>query len=92
MSRVTHIIADNLKITDEPGSDMVQCDLDKSACVRDIVRFIEREDLTIVEAQWMFFVFGLTIGNDGRLREIAQAECTARRLLEALKMKTTQEE
>ena len=91
MSRVTKIIAENLKIANEPGSDMLQCDLDKSACVRDIVQYIEREDLSTVDAQWMFFAFGLTIGNNGRLRVIAWEEYTARRLYEALTTTTPQE-
>lgn len=82
--RVTQIVAANLKISDEPGSDWLRCDLDKSACVRDIVRYIDCEDLTTIDAQWMFFVFGATIANDDRLREIAQAEHTARKLFAAL--------
>ena len=77
--RVTKIIAENLKISEKSGSDWLRCDLDKSACVRDIVRYIDCEDLDTIRAQWMFFVFGATIANDDRLREIAQAEHTARR-------------
>lgn len=82
--RVRQIVAKNLKIADEPGSDVLRCDLDKSMCVRDIVRYIDCKDLGTVEAQWMFFVFGMTIANDDRLCEIARAEHTARKLLEAL--------
>lgn len=79
--RVTQIIAKNIKISDESGSDVLRCELDKSACVRDIVRFIDREDLTPVDAQWMFFVFGVIITNEGWLQEISQTEHAARRLL-----------
>lgn len=82
--RVTRIVATNLKIADEPGSDVLRCDLDKSACVRDIVRVIECSDLSIAESQWLFFVFGMTIANDDRLCEITRAEHIARKLLEAL--------
>ena len=92
MYRVTKIVAKNIQISNEPGSDVVRYDLDKSGCVRDIVQYIEYEDLDTVNAQWMFFAFGEIVGNDDWLYEIARAEYTARRLLEALKMKTTQEE
>lgn len=92
MCRVTQIIAKNLKISNEPGSDVLQCDLDKSGCVWDIVQYIEREDLTIVDSQWMFFAFGASIGNNDRLSEIARAEYTARQLFETLKTETAQEE
>ena len=90
--RVTQIIAGNLKISDEQGSDVLRCDLDKSACVRDIVRYIDCEDLTAIDAQWMFFAFGASIGNNDRLCEIARAEYTARQLFETLKTETAQEE
>lgn len=90
--RVTQIIAENLKITDVPGSDVLRCDLDKSACVRDIVRVIECSDLSIVESQWLFFSFGATIGNDDRLCEIAREEYVSRRLFAPLKTTTTREE
>ena len=82
--RVTQIIAKNLKISNKPGSDVLRCDLDKSACVRDIVRYIDCEDLTPIDAQWMFFVFGATIANDDRLREIAQAKDATYRLFAAM--------
>lgn len=92
MCRVTQIIAKNLKISDEPESDVLRCDLDKSACVRDIVQYIECKGLATIDAQWMFFTFGASIGNNDRLCEIAQAEYTARRLFETLKTATAQEE
>ncbi len=82
--RVTHIIAKNLKISGEEGSDVLRCDLDKSACVRDIVQYIECEDLTIIDAQWMFFAFGATIADYGRLRAIAQSKYATRRMLTAM--------
>ncbi len=82
--RVTQIIAKNLRISEVPGSDVVQCNLDKSACVRDIVRYIECAGLSTIDAQWMFYAFGSTIENDDRLCEIARAENTARELFEAL--------
>jgi hypothetical protein len=90
--RVTQIVAKNIKITDEPGSDVLRCDLDKGACVRDIVRVIECSDLSIVESQWLFFAFGTTIGNDDRLCEIAREEYVSRRLFAPLKTTITQEE
>lgn len=90
--RVTQIVAKNLKISKEPGSDVLRCGLDKSACVRDIVRVIECSDLSIVESQWLFFAFGTTIGNDDRLCEIAREEHTARELFAPLETTTTQEE
>lgn len=90
--RVTQIIAKNFKISDEPGSDVLQCDLDKSACVRDIVQYIECKGLTIVDSQWMFFAFGMITGNDDWVYDIARAEYTARRLFETLKTETAQEE
>jgi len=90
--RVTQIVAKNLKIADKPGSDVLRCDLDKSACVRDIVRVIECSDLSIVESQWLFFAFGATIGNDDRLCEIAREEYVSRRLFAPLKTTTTREE
>lgn len=90
--RVTQIVAKNLKIADTPGGDVLWCDLDKSACVRDIVRVIECSDLSIVEAQWMFLAFGATFANDDRLCEIAREEYTARRLFAPLKTTITQEE
>ena len=90
--RVTQIVAKNIKITDEPGSDVLRCDLDKGACVRDIVRYIDCEDLSTIDAQWMFFAFGTTIANDDRLCEIAREEYTARRLFALLKTTITQEE
>ena len=90
--RVTQIVARNIKITDEPGSDVLRCDLDKGACVRDIVRVIECSDLSIVESQWLFFAFGTTIGNDDRLCEIAREEYVSRRLFAPLKTTITQEE
>ena len=96
--RVTQIIAENMKISDKPGNDWLQCDIDKSACVRDIVRYIDCEDLTPIDAQWMFFAFGATIANNDMLRKIAQEEHTARELFEALTnqrlypRETTQEE
>ena len=92
MCRVTQIIAKNLKISDEPGSDVLQCVLDKGACVRDIVQYIECKGLSTIDAQWMFFAFGASIGNDDRLCEIARAEYTARQLFETLKTETAQEE
>ncbi|NLM31063.1 MAG: hypothetical protein GX216_11720 [Methanomicrobiales archaeon] len=90
--RVTQIVVKNLKIWNEPGSDVVRCGLDKSGCVRDIVQYIEYEDLDTVDAQWMFFAFGASIGNNDRLCEIARAEYTARQLFETLKTETAQEE
>lgn len=90
--RVTQIVAKNIKITDEPGSDVLRCNLDKSMCVRDIVRYIDCEDLNTIDAQWMFFAFGATIGNDDRLCEIAREEYVARRLFAPLKTTTTREE
>lgn len=92
MYRVTQIIAKNLKISNEPGSDVLQCDLDKSGCVLDIVQYIERENLSIVDSQWMFYAFGISIGNNDRLCEITRAEYTARQLFETLKTETAQEE
>lgn len=92
ISRVTRIVAKNLKISDEPGSDVLRYDLDKSACVRDIVRFIECSDLSIVESQWLFFAFGATIGNDDLICEIAREEYVTRRPFTPLKTTTTQED
>lgn len=90
--RVKQIVAKNLKISNEPGSDVVRYDLDKSGCVWDIVQYIEREDLSIVDSQWMFYAFGEIVGNDDRVYEIAQAEYTARRLFETCQRETAQEE
>lgn len=90
--RVTRIVVKNLKIAKVPGCNVLRCDLDKSACVRDIVRYIDCEDLSTIDAQWMFFAFGTTIGNDDRLCEIAREEYIARRLFAPLKTTTTREE
>jgi len=78
--RVTQIIAENLKTSDKSGSDVLRCNLDKSACVKDIVWYIDCEDLNTVEAQWMFFAFVATIANDDRLCEIARTKYAALRL------------
>lgn len=98
--RVTQIVAKNIQISNESGSDVLRCDLDKSGCVWDIVQYIEREDLSTVDAQWMFYAFGAATENHDQLREIARAEHTARELFAALNptvhrvchRKTTQEE
>ena len=90
--RVTQIVAKNLKISNVPGSDGVRYNIDKSACVRDIVQYIEYEDLETVAAQWMFFAFGEIIGNDDWVNEIARAGYTAHRLFEICQRETAQEE
>lgn len=89
--RVTQIVVKNLKISNEPGSDAVRYSLDRCMCVRDIVQYIECEDLSTVDAQWMFFAFGKIIGNDHWLYEIAQTEYTARRLFEICQRETARD-
>ena len=88
--QVTQIVAKNLQIFNESGSDAVRYGLSKSGCVWDIVQYIEREDLRIVDSQWMFFAFGEIVGNDDWVYEIARAEYTARRLFENYQRKTAQ--
>ena len=90
--RVTRIVVKNLKIAKVPGCNVLRCDLDKSACVRDIVRYIDSEGLSTIDAQWMFYAFGSTIGNDNRLCEIAREVYVSRRLFAPLKTTTTPEE
>lgn len=89
--RVTKIVAKNLQIFNEPGSDVVRYGLDKSGCVRDIVQYIDYEDLDTVDAQWMFFAFGEIVGNDDWVYEIARAEYTAHRLFEICQRETAQD-
>lgn len=89
--QVTKIVAKNLQFPNEPGSDAVRYGLDKSGCVWDIVQYIEREDLSTVDAQWMFFAFGMIIGHDDWVYDIARAEYTARRLSEICQRETAQD-
>lgn len=87
--RVTKIVAKNLQIFNESG--VMRYGLDKSGCVRDIVQYIEYEDLDTVDAQWMFFAFGGILGNDDWVYEIARAEYTAHRLFEICQQEATQD-
>ena len=89
--RVTKIVAKNLQIVNESESGVVRYGLDKSGCVRDIVQYIEYEDLDVVDAQWMFFALGEIVGNDDWVYEIARAEYTARRLFENYQRETAQD-